>query len=442
MSTLRCRALTFLLLVAPLAAAPRFVDDAALIDRVVELLDRRLALMPEVAATKYSQQKPIADPAREQEVLEHSVADAQALQLDPTAARAFFSVQILMARAIQERCFTDWKTRDLSPPRARDLAQELRPALDAIGRELLPAVFLASSALAAAPPSTLEVRLATLRRHTGVTDDHLAELARALRSFRLTAAPTWNTIERVGTVRIGTTGDYAPFSDDHAGELRGLDIELAQTLGEALGLRVMFVRTSWPTLMEDLRQHRFDLAASGISITDERRRRADFSTPYFFDGKTPIARRDVAARFSSLSQIDQPGVRVIVNPGGTNERFVREHITRATILVHPDNRTIFAELVARRADVMITDGIEVRLQETRHPELRGTMSEPFTRAGKAFLLPPGSELTSRANTWLQTQLQADAIAPRLARALSASDRANDQTLATNPSAAHPAPTSR
>lgn len=407
------------LLAMRLGAAPQFVQEAELIDRVIDLVDRRLALMPEVAAIKFQRQQPIADPAREREVIEQSVADAQAMHLDGEGARAFFSVQIRMARAVQEQLFEGWRARSEQPPAARDLVTVLRPQLDAIGREMLPAVYLASTALTDTPEAALRPRIARLRSHPGASDDLLAELTRALGAMRLTAEPTWATLQRVGVLRVGTTGDYAPFSDDRGGELRGLDIELMEALGKAWGVAVVFVRTSWPTLMADLGKRRFDLAASGVSITPERRRQADFSAAYFFDGKTPIARRAEAARFSTLEKIDQPGVRVIVNPGGTNERFVREQIKRATIVLHPDNRTIFQEIVAGRADVMITDGIEVRLQMRRHPELAGTMAEPFTGAGKAILLSSRSELTARIDAWLEPQINGGQIAEQLERVLNA-----------------------
>ncbi len=400
-----------------LSAAPQFVNETELVDRVIALIDRRLALMPEVAAVKFRQQQPVADPARERVVLDQSVADARALQLDHEAARAFFSVQIQMARAVQEHRFARWQSQAEPPPAARDLVTVLRPELDAIGRELLPAVYLASPALTETPADTLRPRVDRLLRHAGITPDQLTTLAQALHTLRLTAAPTWTTLQRTGVLRVGTTGDYAPFSDDHGGSLRGLDIELAQALAKAWGLRIVFVRTTWPTLMTDLTKRRFDLAASGVSITPERRRLADFSAAYLFDGKTPIARREAAAQFSSLEKIDQPGVRVIVNPGGTNERFARENLQRATITLHPDNRTIFQEIVAGRADVMITDGIEVRLQSRRLPALAGTMPEPFTRAGKAILLPAGSDLTARVDNWLTPQITRGQIAERLEQAL-------------------------
>lgn len=411
--------LALLALAAPLSAASQFTRDADLVARVVDLLDRRLGVMPEVAAIKFREGKPIADPAREQVVLDQSVADARTLQLDAEAARAFFSIQIVMARAIQEQLYAQWQASSAQPPPARDLVQAIRPELDALGRELLPAVYLASPALVATPLAEQEEHLSRLRRHTGITAEHLTELARALCRLRIVATPTWATLQRVGVLRVGTTGDYAPFSEDASDMLRGADITLAEQLGKAWGLRVVFIRTTWPTLMADLAARRFDLAASGISINDERSRVAAFSTPYLVDGKTPIARRADAARFATLEQIDQPGVRVIVNPGGTNERFTRENIRRATITVHPDNRTIFAEIAAGRADVMFTDGIEVRLQSTRLPGLSGTRSEPFTKAGKAVLFPHDSELTARVDAWLTPRIANREIPRQLAQAIAA-----------------------
>lgn len=401
----------------PAAPAAHYTDESARIDRIVALLDRRLALMPEIAATKFRARQPVADPARESQVLDQSVADAVALHLDPSSSRQLFDLQIRLARAVQEQLFARWRTEAKPPSTGRDLVKELRPQLDALGRELLPALYLAAPALAAAGPAGIAPRLAPLLRHPGIDDRQLDELAGALAALRFTTAPGWAAIKRIGVLRVGTTGDYAPFSSDRDGTLRGADIALAEALARHWGLTLALVRTTWPTLMEDLKNHRFDLAASGISITAERRRVADFSAAYFFDGKTPIARREDATRFVSLEQIDQPGVRVIVNPGGTNERFARDNFPRASLTVHPDNRTIFDEIAAGRADVMVTDGIEVRLHALRNPALQGTRLAPFTRAGKAMLLPQGSELTARLDTWLTPQIARGEIEALIDRAL-------------------------
>lgn len=117
--------------------------------------------------------------------------------------------------------------------------------------------------------------------------------------------------------------------------------------------------TTWKTLLDDLGRH-CDLGMGGISITLDRAKRAFFTAPYLRDGKTPITRCENAAKFQTLEQIDRPGVRMIVNPGGTNEQFADANLKRATIVRHHDNNTIFDEILKNNADLMITDATETR----------------------------------------------------------------------------------
>lgn len=211
-----------------------------------------------------------------------------------------------------------------------------------------------------------------------------------------------------GVLRVGTTGDYPPFSyrANAASPFVGLDIVLAGRLARALGVRLELVPTSWPNLMRDFSAGNFDVAMSGVSITAERRNVAHFSVPYLRDGKTPITRCENQARFQTLAQIDQPGVRVVVNPGGTNERFARAHLRRATLIVWPDNTTIFDRIVAGEADLMITDAIETRLQQRLRPELCAVHPEsPFDRSEKAYLLSQDAAWKAAVDAWLQPLLE-------------------------------------
>ena len=61
------------------------------------------------------------------------------------------------------------------------------------------------------------------------------------------------------------------------------------------------------------------------------------SNGYLANGKTILCRATEAARYQSLADINRPEVRVMVNPGGLNEKFARENLTRATIIVHQQN---------------------------------------------------------------------------------------------------------
>ena len=226
-----------------------------------------------------------------------------------------------------------------------------------------------------------------------------------------------DTILSRGTVRVGLTGDYRPFSikdgaakdvaakdgagKDGAGKFEGLDVDMAESLAKGLGVKLEIVPTAWPTLMADLQEQKFDVGMGGISVTLERAKTAFFSTPVMRTGKAPIARCTDSAKFGTLVDIDKPGVKVIVNPGGTNERFARANVKQAEIVVFPSNATIFDELVAGRADVMMTDAVETRLQQRLHPELCAIHpDQPFDFSELAYLLPRDVALKAWVDQWL------------------------------------------
>jgi cyclohexadienyl dehydratase len=166
------------------------------------------------------------------------------------------------------------------------------------------------------------------------------------------------------------------------------------------------VRTSWPSLLEDLAHGEFDLVIGGVSVTPARETEGAFSVPYAAGGKTLLARCADSRKYDSLAAVDRPKVRVIVNPGGTNEQYVRANLLQARIVVFPDNRKIFDEIAAGRADVMITDDVEAELQAHHHTGLCRTFPGTLTHSDKAILMPRDPELISAVNAWLQPAIAA------------------------------------
>jgi cyclohexadienyl dehydratase len=142
----------------------------------------------------------------------------------------------------------------------------------------------------------------------------------------------------------------------------------------------------------------------GISITPDRRQHGIFSTPVMRDGKTPIARCADKGKYETIADIDKPGTRVIVNPGGTNERFARANIKNAEITTYNDNVTIFDEIANGNADLMMTDSSETRYQQKLHPGVLCAVhpERPFNVAEKAYWLQRDAPLAAFVDRWLQT----------------------------------------
>lgn len=205
-----------------------------------------------------------------------------------------------------------------------------------------------------------------------------------------------------GTLRVAHTNDYRPFSFIGAdGAPTGVDADLARRLAADLGVSVQWNDTTWATLAADLQAHRYDIAMSGVSVSPERASVGCFTAVYFTTGKTVLTRCASHRTFDTLAQLDVPSVTVIVNPGGTNERFVRKHLHHARVVAHDDNRTIFRALAAGDADAMITDAVEARLEAQANPALCVADPPPlFETVSKAYLIPKDPQWQAWLDAWL------------------------------------------
>ncbi|MCG7371980.1 transporter substrate-binding domain-containing protein [Pseudomonas luteola] len=198
-----------------------------------------------------------------------------------------------------------------------------------------------------------------------------------------------DTVIQKKTLRVCTTGDYKPYTflrDD--GVYEGIEITMAEALAKSLGADVEWVKTSWKTLMPDFLEGRCDISVGGVSISLERQKKAFFSDAITVDGKIPLVRCNDAKRFETIEQINQPSVRLIEPPGGTNEAFAHRELPQAQLSLFKDNVTIFEKLVSKEADVMITDASEALFQQKRYPSLCAVNPDkPMQYSEKAFLLP-------------------------------------------------------
>src|SRR6201992_1875705 len=167
-----------------------------------------------------------------------------------------------------------------------------------------------------------------------------------------------------GTLRVGMTGDYLPFTslDKDSQKFRGFDVDIAEALGEAMGVKGEVVQTAWPG----------------------------------------IARCADKGKYDPLAEIDKAGTHVIVNPGGPNERFAKANIHTAEIKVYPDNVTIFDQIAKGDADVMMTDASETRYQQKLHPGVLCAVhpDKPFDFAEKAYFMQRDVALQEFVDQWL------------------------------------------
>lgn len=203
------------------------------------------------------------------------------------------------------------------------------------------------------------------------------------------AGPRLDRIMQDKVLRVGTPGDYRPFAMKTDAGYEGHDIDVIEAMARQLGVKIEYVQTSWPNLMPDLQADKYDIAVGGITRNVARISRAEMLPGYAPFGKVALVRKDDASKYRSVEDLNQPSVRVIKNPGGTNEIFVLENLKGAQISTHEKNAEIPALIAEGKGDVMITETYEALHYSKVDSRLAALfVDKPLTpKSYLGFLLP-------------------------------------------------------
>jgi len=218
-------------------------------------------------------------------------------------------------------------------------------------------------------------------------------------------AKSWEYIKQSGELRVGIPGDYAPLAfHDKQNNLIGFDIDMANSLGNELKLNIRFVLSSWPMLSADLAADKFDIAMGGVTETAGRKSQFALSAPVVKNGKIAMTQCDKVNKFKSIEDIDRNGVRVIVNPGGTNQDYVDKHIMYAQIIRAYDNAASLQGIRDQSADVMFTDLIEGDYYQNKEPGTFCVSTRnilPRTASHKVYMMAKDNQyFLGAVNKWL------------------------------------------
>lgn len=218
-----------------------------------------------------------------------------------------------------------------------------------------------------------------------------------------------------GVLRVGTTMDTPVFSmRDASGGLKGIDIDLLTALGTALGVKIDYVKMTFGTMLPDLLADKFDMAMSGMGRTLDRARVATFSKPYMIYGKLLMIRSADAEKFTTLSDLDKPGINIAFNRGGLNDRFANTEFTQATPIGYPSNQLATADLLDGKVDAQVQDSTAAVYMARSNPRLAAMAPEnvfhPVYVA--ALLRREDQTLQNFVNIWID-QIEMDGTLARV-----------------------------
>lgn len=126
-----------------------------------------------------------------------------------------------------------------------------------------------------------------------------------------------------GTLTVCTHLPYKPFQFPQGGETVGFDVDMMDLVAKQLGVKQEIFDTPFEGIQsgESLNTGKCDIAAAGMTITDERKRVIDFSDPYFDATQALLVKSD--ADYASLE--DFSGKTIGVQEGTTGEEYAKEN---------------------------------------------------------------------------------------------------------------------
>lgn len=158
--------------------------------------------------------------------------------------------------------------------------------------------------------------------------------------------------EKVYKVGVDTT--YPPFEFKEGDEYKGIDIDLINAIAENQGFKIELSPMDFGGIIPAMQAKQLDVAIAGMSITEDRKKIVDFSTPYFDAGLTVVVKND---NTTIKSVDDLKGKKVAVKKGTTGSQYALENAEKLKIEVvqFNDSPAMFQEVANGNADALIED---------------------------------------------------------------------------------------
>ncbi|MFD9942305.1 ABC transporter substrate-binding protein [Nonomuraea sp. NPDC059023] len=163
-----------------------------------------------------------------------------------------------------------------------------------------------------------------------------------------------------GALTMCTNTPYEPFEFEQEGVIVGFDVDLVSLVAQELRRPLKVVSVEFDSIQNGsaLNDGTCDLAAAGITITAERKKNLDFSTPYFEASQAVLVRRD-----SKLKKLTGAKIKVGVQTGTTGADYAREK--GLTVVEYDDSLQQLIGLQAGHVDALIQDRPVIALWLTK-----------------------------------------------------------------------------
>lgn len=151
-------------------------------------------------------------------------------------------------------------------------------------------------------------------------------------------------------LRVGITSGYAPVAFQEKGKISGIEVDLAQQIAKLSGLSLQLIEMPWQDLEQALNTEKIDVIMAGISITEARKKRLDFTQPYMTIGQMALIKADNIMSMASKMSMYSAAKRFGAEKNTTGEQFVKHEF--------PNDNNLFFSSVEQGIQALKDDKID------------------------------------------------------------------------------------
>ncbi|MFS1663878.1 transporter substrate-binding domain-containing protein [Streptococcus sp. zg-JUN1979] len=222
-------------------------------------------------------------------------------------------------------------------------------------------------------------------------------------SSNSSSSDSLKSIQDKGTLTVALNPEFAPFEFktlvNGKDTVVGADVDIANAVGEALGVKVKFLSMSFDNVLSSLQSGKADIAVSGISATKERQKAYDFSDSYYESQNVVIVRKDELDKYKQAD--DFKGLQVAVQKGSIQESIAQEQLKGAKVVALTQNSEVISELKNKKIDAVVLEKPIAKGYVEKNSDLAIAESVTLTSGESdayAIAMPKGStELKDKIN---------------------------------------------
>ncbi|MFB4391686.1 MULTISPECIES: cystine ABC transporter substrate-binding protein [unclassified Pseudomonas] len=221
------------------------------------------------------------------------------------------------------------------------------------------------------------------------------------------------TIQEKGVINVGLEGTYPPFSFvDESGKLTGFEVELSEALAKKLGVKAKVQTTKWDGILAALESKRLDVVVNQVTISEERKKKYNFSEPYTVSGIQALVLKKKLEDLKIKGADDLAGKKVGVGLGTNYEQWVKANVPKADVRTYEDDPSKFQDLRVGRIDAILIDRLAA-LEYAKKATDTAVTGEAFSRQEAGIALRKDEpELLAAVNKALD-ELRADGTLAKL-----------------------------